>query len=94
MLFDSTEESAQELILDLVLKRGCKVTFLPLSITPSLLGFSIEYQDKHITRAIETDCRDKEAAKRAASTSIRWAAEELLGKDYRKMVHRNFEEEG
>lgn len=86
-------ESPQALILDLVLHRGCEVTLRPVPNAPSAFYLGIRHQDKQIVRGIETLCLDKDAAERAACHTIKWAAEDLLGKDYRRTVHRNIEEE-
>lgn len=86
-------ESPQELILDLVLKRGCEVTLRPAPQFPSILRVSIQHKDKQITRGFATDCLTKEAAESAAYRTIKWAAEDLLGKNYRRTVHRNIMEE-
>ena len=100
-IFDSCEkpvimdknESPQELILDLVLNRGCEVTLSPIQQMPSAFYIDIRHNGQQIIRGIETNCLDKQVAEHAAYITIKWAAEQLLGKDYRQTVHRNVMEE-
>ena len=82
-------ESPQELILDLVMNRGCEVTLAPVPHAPSAFYIGIRYGGNQIIRGIETNCLDKETAERAAHRTIKWAAEDLLGKDYRRTVYRH-----
>lgn len=86
-------ESPQELILDLVLHRGCEVTLSPVPQMPSAFYIAIRHDGKQIVRGIETNCPDKEAVERAMYYTIEWAAKDLLGRDYRRTVHRNIMEE-
>ena len=100
-IFDSCEkpvimdknESPQELILDLVLHRGCEVALRPVPQMTSAFYIDIRHDGKQIIRGIETNCLDKQAAERSMCYTIEWAAKDLLGRDYRKTVHRNVMEE-
>ena len=86
-------KSSQSLILDLVLHRGCEVTLSPAPQMPGAFYIAIRHDGKQLVRGIETNCLDKESAERAACRTIEWAAEDLLGRDYRRTVHRNILEE-
>lgn len=82
-------ESTQELILDLVLRRGCEVAFRPAPQMPGAFYIAI----RHDCGGIETTCMVNEAAEIAMRCTIERAAKNLLGKDYRQTVHRKLVED-
>lgn len=86
-------ESPQELILDLVLRRGCEVTISHVPKTPSAIYIGIRHKDKQIIQGFETICLDKKTRDQAFCHTIERAAVQLLGTDYRRTVHRNIWEE-
>ena len=86
-------ESPQELILDLVVQRGCDVTIRPVPYAPTAIYIDIRHEGKQISQGFETLCLDKKTRDRAFCRTIEQAAKQLLGSDYRRTVRRNFKEE-
>lgn len=86
-------ESPQELILDLVVQRGCEVTIRPVPHTPTAIYIGIRHDDKQIIQGFETLCFDKKTRERAFCNTIERAAKQLLGNDYHRTVRRIFKEE-
>ena len=74
-------ESPQELILDLVLRRGCEVTIRPIPQAPTAFYICLRHDGKQIIHGFETLCLDKETRERTFCHTIERAAAELLGKD-------------
>lgn len=86
-------ESSQELILDLLIQRGCEINIRPVRHAPTAISIDIRHNGKKINTTFETLCLDKETRERALCHTIKRVASELLGSEYRRTVRRNFKEE-
>ena len=86
-------ESPQALILDLVVNRGCEITIRPIRKSPTAISIGIRHDGKQIIQGFETLCLDKKTRDQAFCYTVERAAVQLLGRDYRRTVRRNFKEE-